>query len=392
MKVLVTTYRTAGDRIALAAVRGLGRSGAEAWLGGDDASAPSFASRYCSGKLDLPNPIGDPGRHADCVRALVEDRGFATVLPADDYAVYALARSKDESEWPVSLPVPELASYMRSQDKFSAWRTALNIGLAAPKTMLADSVEMLREALAALTPPYVVKLNRGNGSVGLLISDDVARIVENFHSYPDVADDVFDFKRVLVQEYIPGETHDVGLLFNQGEPRAAFTSRRILTYPSVAGGGIYNETTDRPDLREQAIAMLRELRWHGPAAVEFRVDSRDGSVKFIEVNGRLWGTLALSTNVGIDFPTLACRMAVEGDVEPCFSHPAGHRYRWPLPNGFRHAARSGRPLQSLWMLFGPSAGVRSDVWLSDPGPSLRHLRATFRSKQTSLSPLEVPQE
>ncbi len=392
MKVLVTTYRTAGDRIALAAARGLGRSGAEVWLGSDDASAPSFASKYCSGRLSLPNPIRDWREHADRVRALIEDRGFVTVLPTDDYAVYALARSKDESEWPVSLPVPELASYMRSQDKLSAWRAALNIGLTAPRTMLADTVNALRDALAALPPPYVVKLNRGNGGVGLLISDDVARIIENFRCNPDVADDVFDFKRVLVQEYIPGETHDVGLLFNEGEPRATFTSRRILTYPPGAGGGIYNETTDRPDLREQAIALLRELRWHGPAAVEFRVDSRDGSAKFIEVNGRLWGTLALSTNVGIDFPTLACRMAVDGDVEPRFSHLAGRRYRWPLPNGFRHVAGSGRPLQSLWMLFGPSAGVRSDVWLSDPGPSLRHLRATFRSKQTSLSPLEVPQE
>jgi hypothetical protein len=170
------------------------------------------------------------------------------------------------------------------------------------------------------------------------------------------------------------------------------TSRRLLTIPPEGGAGIYNETTDRRDIRDQGIAILERLGWHGPAQVEFKVDARDGTPTFIEVNGRLWGTLALAIHAGIDIPTMACRMAVDGDVEGRFGYPVGLRFRWPLPNGLRFALQSVRAWKVLSELLGPGAVGASDIELLDPGPTIAILLSgrwlPFLSS-TNLSPLAV---
>jgi predicted ATP-grasp superfamily ATP-dependent carboligase len=145
------------------------------------------------------------------------------------------------------------------------------------------------------------------------------------------SDLVYDFSQAVVQEYVPGELHDVCLLFNRGEPRAVLTQRRVLMYPRDGGVGVVNETTAERDLCEPAIALLRALDWHGPAQVEFKRDSRDGRPKLIEVNGRFWGTLDLSIRAGVNFPLLAARLAAAGEVEPAPPYRVGLRYWWPVP-------------------------------------------------------------
>ncbi len=89
------------------------------------------------------------------------------------------------------------------------------------------------------------------------------------------------------------------------------------------------------------------LKWHGPAQVEFKRDTRDGSMKIIDVNSRYWGTLDVSIQAGVNFPLLACRMAMEGDIEPVFDYEVGMRYRWSFPYAFLHPLRSKRKWQSL---------------------------------------------
>jgi predicted ATP-grasp superfamily ATP-dependent carboligase len=147
-------------------------------------------------------------------------------------------------------------------------------------------------------------------------------------------------------------------------------------HPRGGGFGIHNETTDEPELREQAIALLRSLNWHGPALLEFRVDPETGAAHFIELNARYWGTLDLAIQAGIDFPTLACRMAVEGDVEPAFDYEVGLRYRWRIPHGLRQVVGGPARAAAFRELFLPRARTCSDVEWSDPLPLLvKMLRA-----------------
>src|SRR5262249_10470047 len=54
-------------------------------------------------------------------------------------------------------------------------------------------------------------------------------------------------------------------------------------------------------LLRDAEKLMAALNWHGVAMVEFKMDS-DGQYWLMEINPRLWGSLALSIDAGVNFP------------------------------------------------------------------------------------------
>ena len=105
--------------------------------------------------------------------------------------------------------------------------------------------------------------------------------------------------------------------------------------------------------------------------------------------GRLWGTLALSLAAGVNFPAMACHLALGEPVEERFDYPSGIRQRWLLPYVTRLGwDRDG--LAAMWQLVRPRANCHSDMTRDDPGPFLALLPATLsrrRARQSELSPL-----
>lgn len=394
MKVLVTTYRTASDRIALAAIRGLALAGHEAWIGTDDRSTPACASRFVQGLHDIPSPIVNPLQHADRVKALVRQERFDTVLPTDDYAVYALSYALEAGDWPVRIPVPSLSAQQTAQNKPDASRLAASLGLAVPPSQEVRTDEDLENALSRLPAPWIIKLRCGGGGVGQQITDDPDTARSHFIARPRHSDAIYDFQTLLVQSYIRGKTQDACLLMNHGRPVRSLASRRVLTTSPTGGSGILTETIARPAFFDQAVALLEALNWHGPADVEFLIDQDDGTAYFIEVNGRLWGTTGLSVAAGVNFPARACEMAVKGHLPPQLTFPEDYAMRFPLPGGFEHVARSSAKLRAAWQLFGPSRSTDSDIWLTDPKPAFRQICQAWKmrsqiSRAETLSPLPV---
>jgi biotin carboxylase len=255
-------------------------------------------------------------------------------------------------------------------DKMALLSLAERLGLEVPATRCPKPDDDLDAIVEEIGLPAIVKPIRGMGSIGVEIGRTRDALQRCLASRLPLVDSVFDLSSLLVQEWVPGEVHDVCTLFNRGEPRAVLTQRRLLMYPSRGGPGIFNETTYEPELAERAIHLLRHLNWHGPAQVEFKVDPRSDSVKLIEVNGRFWGTLDLAVTAGVDFPTMAAEMAIRGDVEPASDYPVGLRFRWPIPFAALHAFERGRSSSSFWQLVQPHPEVPSDLWLTDPLPWL----------------------
>jgi predicted ATP-grasp superfamily ATP-dependent carboligase len=123
----------------------------------------------------------------------------------------------------------------------------------------------------------------------------------------------------MIQEYVPGEIRDVCVIFNKGEPRGALVQKRMLTYPPTGGVGIVNRTINEPEVRDLAIKLLKCMKWHGVAQVEFKLD-KNGVPKLMEINPKFWGTLELSIAAGLDFPYMLYRIEKDGDVDSNFSY------------------------------------------------------------------------
>ncbi len=134
----------------------------------------------------------------------------------------------------------------------------------------------------------------------------------------------------MLQDYILGHGAGVFALYNHGEPVAYFAHRRLREHPPEGGMSVLSESTCiAPELKQTAESLLASANWHGVAMVEFRVDEQ-GTPYLMEVNTRLWGSLQLAIDSGVDFPKLLWQIAAGEPVECIESYRIGQRLRWLL--------------------------------------------------------------
>jgi predicted ATP-grasp superfamily ATP-dependent carboligase len=103
--------------------------------------------------------------------------------------------------------------------------------------------------------------------------------------------------------------------------------------------------------------------------VEFKVDSRDGRPKLLEVNPRFWGSLHHAIVCGVDFPFLVCRLALDGDVARVPGYRVGVRSRSVLHGELLHFLRNPERFRLRPALY--DCSVADDVLSTeDPLPTL----------------------
>lgn len=365
MRVLITTESTADDRKTLAAVRSLGRAGAYVTVAGDCIRKPPFLSRFCRQRVALPSAAIDMTAYASALEHYLATNPQDALLALTDHTVKAVARDKSKFNSLIASPIPTIEVLERAHDKFLTLDLAKRLGISVPETRVIKAAH-LDEACREMQLPIVIKPRRGAGSLAVGIIRNERELASYLKARENdiLADEVYDLEQFLVQEFVPGPVNDVCTLVDHGRTLVAVTQKRHLMHPASGGVGVYNETTDNPKLRDEAVFLLEAMKFHGPALVEFKHDPRDGQFKLMEVNGRFWGTLDLSIQAGVNFPLLACDMALGKVGEVPSNYTIGLRYRWPVPFGL--SALLERRWSDAANLLVPQKNKRSDLWFSDP--------------------------
>jgi len=399
-RVLITN---ASYHSALAAARSLGQRGY--WVAcaakrrpwGAAWASPTFASRFCRARLLYPDPLSDPAGFVDRLADATRVLRCGVLLPVGVDAVLATMGHVDRLDAAVRVPFPALGVVERAHEKGRCLELASKLGIPIPQTFSPRSLDEMEAASEALTYPAVVKPRRGAAARGVSYVESQAalrslyrRLVRAFPSSSPGRTAILDRSWPLIQEYVPGATHDVCLIARRGTLLGALTQERLRTYPERGGSGIVNRTTRRPELVEFAQRLVGALGWHGVAQVEFKRDERTGAFKLMEFNPKFWGTLALSIAAGIDFPHLACKLASAEEIAPAeLEYRVGVVYRWRFPMEMMALAASGtRPIRL-------AAGERavSDWRFSDPLPGIVQIAQTpIRMSMAfrSLRSLRVP--
>jgi predicted ATP-grasp superfamily ATP-dependent carboligase len=92
---------------------------------------------------------------------------------------------------------------------------------------------------------------------------------------------------------------------------------------------VYRESIALPPaLVTSGLRLLEVLNWNGVAMIECRRDAVTGRHVVMEINGRLWGSLQLAIDAGVDFPALLVRCALGQPVQPPTDYRVGVRTRW----------------------------------------------------------------
>lgn len=317
----------ADARAALAAVRSLGRAGHEIHTISSAPRALASASRFAHAEHVLPDAAESPEAWVAELEALCTRIRADWILPVTEISLGALYAARLESRVPCLCPSAQ--AYSAATDKHGILEVAQRVGLRTPRSRLYEDPATLDRLPPDFAYPIILKSRRsrfrtaagwGKGSV-VRVDDDraLARAV---------VDPVFA-QGLLLQEFLPGHGAGVFLLAQGGRCLAAFAHRRLREKPPSGGVSVLSESVEPdPALLASSVALIGALGLDGVAMVEFRVGP-DGPPALMEINPRLWGSLQLAIDAGVDFPRLLWRMHAGLAVE----QPAvriGVRTRWLL--------------------------------------------------------------
>ncbi len=286
------------SRAALETLQSLGRAGLEVDLASESLDCLAMHSRYACRKLRQPSSA-EPGLFHAWLRNLDQERNYELIVPATETSLLGL-RSLDENS---SLRAKSILSSNlaldTALDKQKTWQLASDLGGPVPQSRLISTAQEIGHAEQY---PVVLKPVRSKIMVDGALETLAVAVVKNETQRREQLQIWLRFTPVLQQQYISGRGVGAEFLFDHGRKVWHFVHERVHEFPLSGGASSYRRSIKPPQrLLHDAEKLLAALQWHGVAMVEFKMDA-NGQHWLIEINPRLWGSLALSIDAGVDFP------------------------------------------------------------------------------------------
>lgn len=319
MSVLVTA---SDSPKALSVIRSLGKAGIPVTAGADTASSLGSCSKYSVGKFQYPSPRPFPEDYYQALSGFLKHHPHDVLLPVHSEDTYLTAKYKENLSKFTKIPLHTYEAICEVNDKSRLMQIAHELEIPCPGTFFVKDMSDLRKISNCAVFPLVIKVRNSSGSRGVDYASSHEELITKF-SMMIKRFELNETNYPILQEYINGEGYGVSMLFNNGEPRAKCTHRRLREYPITGGPSTLRESVNHPAMEKIARDLLGHYQWHGVAMVEFKLRDSDKKPVLIEVNPRIWGSINLSILAGVDFPHLLYTMAMEGDVKPVFSHATG---------------------------------------------------------------------
>lgn len=329
-RILVTDGE---QRSSLAVVRSLGRAGHHVMVASAMGKPLAGVSRFCRSSSLVPDPGARPAAFRDEIQRLVDEEDIEVLLPMTDVSA-ALLLELRATRPRLVIPFPTRGVYEEVSNKRRLMEVASELGIPVPSQVVIPSAAhdrreiedwVRQEGFSVVLKPARSAVPTKDGVVkfGVTIVSSSNEFRAGLDSYPAQA------YPLLVQRRIDGAGVGAFLLTRGGCTLASFGHRRLREKPPTGGVSVYRESVElRDDVRNYAERLLGHFGWTGAAMVEFKEDAATGTPYLMEVNGRLWGSLQLAIDAGVDFPELLVRGALGEDVTPVSQYRLGVRSRW----------------------------------------------------------------
>src|SRR5262249_32326279 len=277
-----------------------------------DRKAYGNFTRFCEVR-QAPDSQSEPDKLAAFLQQAVNELKSAVIFPTRDADVVFLDRYRDElSEYRLS--IPPRAALIQALDKGALVRCAEAAGVPTPKSVVAHNADELRQVLAALSFPCVVKpvssyMWRGEGK-WQAVGCRKAFLAESWEELRQEYDHVAKVNPdVLVQEWIPGSTKDIAIMgayFGQNsEALGYFCARKLVQEPDDFGTGCVVQHVALQEIVQPSLRLCKSLGYRGMAEIEYKRDEKTGEHKLIEINTRHWDWHQLSHMSGVNLTRVA---------------------------------------------------------------------------------------
>jgi protein-tyrosine-phosphatase/predicted ATP-grasp superfamily ATP-dependent carboligase len=286
------------SRAALETLQSLGRSGMKVDVAAESKGCLAMHSRYTARKLRQPSQDNVTEFHA-WLRAQDKKRNYALIVPATEASLLGLRLLDENDPLRAKAVIPANAALDIALDKEKTWQLAHELGVPAPASVLLSSLPEIGQASQF---PVVLKPTHSKVMVAGELRTLAVAVVKNEAARQEQLRRWLPLTPVQQQQYVSGRGVGIEFLFDRGQEVWHFAHERVHEYPLSGGASSYRRSiVPPPSMLRDAEKLLMALRWHGVAMVEFKLDAQ-GQYWLMEINPRLWGSLALSIDAGVDFP------------------------------------------------------------------------------------------
>lgn len=334
------------------------------------------------------------------------------IVPGDDRAVAHLQRlyrtgSPDERALIArSLGAPE--SYNVSLSRAPFLEVAAQAGLPTASGARLDTVADLRDWMARVGPPWVLKIDGAWGGSGVQIAEDRRAAELAFHMLRRTSPLSVALKRLIVnrdpfqlgdwlssgrpvvsaQRHIRGRPGSLAMVCQDGEMLAALAVEAI-TCCGLTGPALIVRVVERPELVAGASRLTRHLGLSGFIGLDFMVDEA-GAAWVIEMNPRYTPLCNIRLAGGQDVIGAFMRSLTGRAVPPAHPAPVGLIAHFPLAWQWNCADKR---LASCYQDIPRDQPAFVEAMLKPSWPERQHLARALAAVQRGLglAPASAPE-
>lgn len=279
--------------------------------------------------------LADPGKSESEYLAgllkIISGNTYDLIIPLEESSIRIILKNKEKIQKYTRFVLPTENDFESANNKWNVMQLADTLRIPHPLTFAPENEKEIEEAIRTIGFPLIIKPKLSSGSRGLKKINSKEEFQKH---YPSIKN---KYGYPLLQECIDssGQGLGVGLLFEHGKLVTSYSYKRLREFPVHGGPSTLRETTNQPDLIQQAVRLLESLHWNGVAMVEFKNDPASNIPKLLEINPRFWGSLELAHSAGLNFPYLM--YCVSAGLP--FTHTApqiGIQCRWLFPGDIAH--------------------------------------------------------
>ena len=297
-----------GGLTGLGVARTLGRRGIDICMIVDKKDEATF-SRYCKRSFIVPKLRFDREVLKDILRNICRSISRRPVVyPTSDLDALNLSKLKDEMPDDYRFVVGDKEPIETLVNKRKFYQALNRNGIDYPITYFDENIEDIKQIGAHLAYPIFIR-----PSITQLFCRFFGERKKGFIAHSS---------RELINYYKLATRHGVEVMFQEiirgppsnsfqlegyynmhNRPTILFARQRLRIWPLGFGNTSLCVSIPIAELAKEKKMInefMRTIRYHGLMSAEFKKDTRDGTLKFLEVNARAWWHFWLSARCGAD--------------------------------------------------------------------------------------------
>lgn len=253
-----------------------------------------YYSKYFDERYLTCSSAHEPDEYYMFLVDYLKNNQVDVIIPmSDDSAVFLAKNQKQLSKYS-TFSIPLYDSFMKGYDKNQLMAVCKKLGVAHPLTIDLSGDYDLSEMIY----PAIIKPNLTTGGRGMSIADNQKKLEAI------IEPTIIQYGNSHVQEFVPagGRQIKVQLLVDRSQNllcSSVMCKKRM--YPVKGGSSCCNVTIKDDELVNTCLKVLKEIKWRGFADFDIIEDSRDYSLKIMEINPRIPACIKSTVAAGIDW-------------------------------------------------------------------------------------------